>query len=194
MNEKPNFNTYEDMPEIPYMILSYLMENNENLFKLLKYSDKNALFKENVPLSEKRNMVYLDEGKEDDFHLFLKPLVGDELTEEVCQLRLYKVMIQPNDAIFSVLFYQFDTICGNKMSLVYNEKGIPCSRIDLIEKELLKTLHGADLVGYGYMQFSRELSRNCSERMAISNSKTFFGSNLILGVGYTSLKEGIYCE
>lgn len=183
------FNKYTDMPQIPYKILLYLMEHNENLFKLLKYNTIDALSKPNLTIEEKKSLLYKDEGIETDYSLFLKPLVTDEMLEECSQLRFYKSVMIPMNNLNTVLTYEFDIIIGSKMTLVYDEQDIPCSRTDLIEKELLSTLNGINLFGVGYFQFNKELSNNCSQRLSISNSKTFYGSALCLCCNYMDVEE-----
>jgi hypothetical protein len=95
--------------------------------------------------------------------------------------------MQPTDRLTCIFNYEFDILCGYKTSLVLDEEGIPCSRIDLIEKELLNTFNGFDGFGVGRFQFNKELSRACSEQLGISNSKTFFGASLVLAVNHVEI-------
>ena len=195
MSNKINFNSFADMPQIPYKIILYLVKNNQNIFKILKYDTADALSKPDLSIEEKMQMIYVDDtdDSEDHFGLFLKPLIGDELTKQCTQLRIFKVSMTPTDRVSAILNYEFDTICGSKMSLIYDEDGIPCSRIDIMEKEILSTLNGVDEFGIGYFQFSQDLSRYCTERLGISNSKTFFGSSLVLSCIQSSFEdEGCY--
>lgn len=189
---KENFNNYSEMPEIPYKILLTLTEKNDNIFKLLKYDGFDALKKDNLTIPKKMQLLYRDNGIESDKRIFLKPLVGDEITQDCTQLRIFKYGMIPTTKDYSILLYEFDIICGSKISLVNNENDIPCSRIDIIESELLNTLNGLDAFGVGYFQFNRELSSACSERLSISNSKNFFGSALVFGVKYMNVKDN-YC-
>jgi hypothetical protein len=99
--------------------------------------------------------------------------------------------MQPTDHLTALLNYEFDIICGERIGLVYDENDIPCTRIDLIEKELLNELNGLDAFGVGYFQFNRDLSRACSEQLRLSNSKTFYGSSLILAVNYSTIKGDV---
>ncbi len=188
-----SFNNFSSMPQIPYKILLCLVQNNEKIFKLLKYNTEDALSKPNLTIAEKMALLYKDEGKENEFNIFLKPLVGDEIIENCCQLRLFKMSMQPTDHLSSVINYEFDIICGYKTSLVLDEDDIPCSRIDLIERELINELNGLDAFGVGYFQFNKGLSRSCSEQIGISNSKTFFGASLILAVNYSQIDDGDIC-
>lgn len=189
MIDKPNYNNYRDVPKFPYLIFSYLMEN-DNLFKLLKYDTADALSKPNLTIDEKREMLYVDNENKDEtqFNVFLKPLVSDELTKQCTQLRIYKTNIAPTNRLMSVLAYRFDTIIGSKMGLIYDEDDIPCSRVDRIESEILSTLNGAD-IGIGRFSFDREVSRLCSANLGISNSKTFYGSSIVMACYQANIDE-----
>ena len=175
------FNKYTSLPSVPYRIISYLAQNNERLFKALYYQGCDALDQPNLTLEQKINMIYVDEGREADKNIFLKPLIGEEMIDSVTQLRVYKYGISPTDNMTSVINYRFDIITGSKISLIYDD-GIPCSRLDFIETELLNTLNGVDLFGTGKFQFNRDVSTSDKQILTLSNSKNFFGSILIMSV------------
>lgn len=181
------FNKFTTLPSVPYKILSYLAENNERIFKALYYQGSDALDQPNLTLEQKLDMIYVDEGKEIDKHLFLKPLIGEEMIDSVTQLRLYKYGISPTDAMTSVITYRFDIITGSKVSLIYDDN-IPVSRLDFIETELLNTLNGIDLFGTGKFQFNRDLSTQDKQILTLSNSKNFFGSILLMSVRWIDIQ------
>lgn len=182
------FNTYTSLPSVPYKIISYLAQNNERIFKALYYQGSDALEQPDLTLEQKLDMIYVDEGKEIDKNIFLKPLIGEEMIDSVTQLRLYKYGISPIDNMISVINYRFDIITGSKISLIYDD-GVPCSRLDFIETELLNTLNGVDLFGTGKFQFNRDLSTSDKQILTLSNSKNFFGSILIMSVRWVNLND-----
>lgn len=182
------FNKFTNLPSVPYLILSYLAENNEDIFKALFYQEKDALSKPNLTLEQKLDMIYVDEGKEIDKHLFLKPLIGEEMIDSATQLRIYKYGISPLDSMTAVITYRFDIITGSKISLIYNNDGIPVNRLDFIESQLLNTLNGIDLFGTGKFQFNRDLSTQDKQILTLSNSKNFFGSILLMSVRWIDLQ------
>lgn len=181
------FNNFDSLPSVPYKILSYLAQNNERLFKVLYYQDSDALDKPNLTLEQKINMIYVDQGKEIEKHIFMKPLVSDEMIDSTSQLRLYKYHISPIDNMVAVITYRFDIITGSKTSLIYDD-GIPMTRLDVIESELLKTLNGIDLFGTGKFQFNKDLSNDDKQILTLSNSKNFFGSILMLSVRWVDVQ------
>ena len=182
-------NTFNSMPQIPYQILTYLIDNNENLFKLLKYNSTDALQKNDLTKKEKIALLYTEVGKEDDYHIFLKPLIGEEMTDSVTQLRLYKARITPTTNLKAVLNYEFDIVVGTKTNLVYDNDGIPCSRLDMIESEIINSLCGTSMFGVGGFQFNRELSNLCVQNTGLSNSKSFFGSSFVLACNWVEVDE-----
>ena len=182
-------NMFTEMPQIPYKILVYLIEHNENLFKLLKYNTKDALSEPNLTKDEKIALLYTEEGREVDYNIFLKPLIGEEMTDSSTQLRIYKARIVPSTNIKAVLNYEFDIVVGSKTNLVYDEEGIPCSRLDLIEHEIIDTLCGTTEFGVGGFQFNREMSNLCVQNTGLSNSKEFFGSSFVLACNWVEVNE-----
>lgn len=182
-------NTFNSMPQIPYQILTYLIDNNENLFKLLKYNSTDALQKDDLTKKEKIALLYTEVGQEDDYHIFLKPLIGEEMTDSVTQLRLYKARITPTTSLKAVLNYEFDIVVGTKTNLVYDNNGIPCSRLDMIESEIINSLCGTSMFGVGGFQFNRELSNLCVQNTGLSNSKSFFGSSFVLACNWVEVDE-----
>lgn len=182
-------NTFNSMPQIPYQILTYLIDNNENLFKLLKYNSTDALQKDDLTKKEKIALLYTEVGQEDDYHIFLKPLIGEEMTDSVTQLRLYKARITPTTNLKAVLNYEFDIVVGTKTNLVYDDNGIPCSRLDMIESEIINSLCGTSMFGVGGFQFNRELSNLCVQNTGLSNSKSFFGSSFVLACNWVEVDE-----
>lgn len=177
------YNKFTDLPSVPYQIITYLADNNENIFKVLYYNTSDALSQDNLTLEEKINMIYVEDGSETDKNIFLKPLIGEEMTDSTSQLRIYKYMISPIDSMTSIITYRFDIIVGSKTSLVYRNK-IPCTRTDILESEIINTLNGIDLFGTGCFQFNRDLSTVDKQVLTLSNSKQFFGSYITMSVGW----------
>jgi hypothetical protein len=180
------YNNFENLPTVPYKLINYLAEHNDRLFKLLKYPSSDALDKPNLTFEEKLELLYTDVDNEVDKHIFLKPLVGDEMTNAESQIRIYKSSIKPLSKQDAVVSYRFDFITGDKISLVYDD-GIPCPRLDLLETEILNTFNGVDLFGTGEFQFSRDLDTTDKQIFAMSNSKGFFGTYLIMSVRWVDV-------
>ena len=53
------YNSLSALPNAPYNILKYLAQNNENIWKLLKYNSYDALSKPNLTMEEKLSLHLL---------------------------------------------------------------------------------------------------------------------------------------
>lgn len=193
MTNKPYFNKFSSIPQIPYKIIEKLAKsNNENLWKALYYDSYDCLDKKNLTFKQKMNLIWKDENDEESYKIFLKPLISSSITKATTQIRINKINIKPIDQYNAIALYEFAIITGEKMAMI-DVDNIPTPRIDFIEQQLLEELNGKDLElsGLGIFQFNRELDRESQSRLAISNSKSFFGNTLVMGVTIINLKEDI---
>ena len=173
------YNSLTSLPSIPYKIIEYLIDNDEIIWKLLKYNDYDALSKPNLTTNEKLDLVWQRNLPQEDFGVFLTNLVEDAITKSKSILKVYQYYIHPKDLYTSTVVYAFDFLYGGKMSLVeYN--GIPVSRGDLFINRILTVLNGAYVGGVGKLIFLDDLSRYSLAKSVIGNSKTFTGVCLYL--------------
>lgn len=183
------YNSLSRLPVIPYNIITYLAQNNEIIWKLLKYNDYNSLKNPNLTMSEKLSLIW-KEGKQDDYSIFLTQLVEDAVAESKNILKVYDYYIHANSLYYGTVVYAFDILYGGKMSMVdYN--GYPVSRGDLMINQLLETLNGAEVGGVGKLVFDNDMSRYDLGRSVVGNSKTFTGYQLFMSVnvGDTGKKD-----
>jgi hypothetical protein len=183
-------NDFTNTPYVPYNIYDYLMNHNENIFKILKYPTVDCLSKPNLTMKEKVALLWKGSSDETSYNVFFKPLVGDELISETTQMRINKVYMSPDNIYISTNTYEFMFLVGRSIALI-NYNGIVCPRIDVLEAEILKTLNGKYSLGTaGAFQFNKNMSRNCQSTLNVNNSKTYFGSSLYLAGKWGNLNEG----
>ena len=172
------YNSLSRLPYVPYNILTYLAQNDEIIWKLLKYNDYGALFKPDLTFEEKLELVWRD-GPQEEYGVFLTNLIEDAIAESKCILKCYQYYIHADALYNSTVVYAFDFLYGGKMSLVdYN--GIPVSRGDLFINRLLTVLNGVEVGGIGKLTFLDDMSRYDLARSIIGNSKTFTGVQIFL--------------
>ena len=185
------FNNFTEVPYIPYKIIKVMRESTsveaENFWKCLKYTTTDALDKPNLTAQEKKELIWKgNDSLENDYQVFLKPLIGSQLTDaqSQTQLRLFRYGGTPTNRMESILLYEFDIIVNEKASMIYYNN-ILCARDDVMEAMLLSVLNGRDIgIGQNYLRYDRELSRTCQSLTNISNSKSFFGKSLVMGLLY----------
>lgn len=193
------FNNFVEMPEFPYKIIEALLtdtsKESEDFWKLLKYTDIDALKKDKLSLEEKQSLVWQGESVEQDFNVFLKPMIGSSLdtAEAQTQLRLYRYNTIPTNQYEAIICFEADFITNEKTSLIRRNK-ILCERTDVMESLFLSIMNGRDIkIGSGVFQFNRELSRSCNSQLNIGNSKSFYGRSLILALTFISAESGDGC-
>lgn len=189
------FNSFANLPNIPYIIVEYLakstLEEAEQLWKLLKYNDYNALSKPNLTFNEKLALIWKN-GAQEKYSVFLTNLIEDAITNSKCVFKIYNYMIQPIDVYNSSVVYAFDFLYGGQMSLV-DCYGVPTSRADIFVRAICSVLNGTEVGGVGLLALDDSLSRYSGTKSVIGNSKTFTGVCLYLVVqsGNTGAQEGI---
>lgn len=188
---KPLYNQLTSLSKIPYKIVENLaLSNNENLWKALYYNNYKCLSEKDLSFKEKKDLIYKNESDQLEHRVFLQPLVSDELTNAMTQLRINKINISPTDRYESIILYEFMVLTGEKIALIEDEDGIPVPRVDYIEQELIKELNGKDIgAGSGFLEFNKDLSRNINESLSINNGKTAFGTTLVMGIRIVELGE-----
>lgn len=193
------FNNFSEMPDLPYKIIEVLLTDTsrdaEDFWKLLKYTEVNALKQKNLTLKEKKAMIWQGESIEQNFNVFLKPLIGSAMdsAEAQTQLRLYRYNTVPTTQFEAIVCFEADFVTNEKTSLVRRNK-ILCERTDVMEALFLSVMNGRDIeIGSGVFQFNRELSRSCNSQLNIGNSKSFYGRSLILALQFVGADSGGGC-
>lgn len=173
------FNSMMALPQSLYKILEYLVTNNENIWKMLKYNSYDALSKPNLTISEKLALLWKT-GVQEKYGVFLTNLVEDAISESKCIFKLYTyhVYASPSEYL-STVTYEFDFLYGGTMALV-DLDGVPVNRGTLFIHEILKTLNGVYIGGVGRLMFNDDQARYDAAHSVIGNSKTFTGVQMWL--------------
>lgn len=198
-NSSMAFNDFSEMPYIPYKILEALLTDEsqiaEDFWKLLKYADVDALEKDNLTYDEKVELIWKGDSIEQNYNVFLKPLVGSSLdtAEAQTQLRIFRFTTMPTNQFEAVITFEADFITNEKTALVY-QNGMLCERTDLMESMFLNIMNGRDIgLGSGFVNFNREFSRSCNSQLNIGNSKSFYGRSLVMAINFASGESGGLC-
>lgn len=175
-------NSLSQLPAIGYNILVHLAQNPlaENMWKMLAYSDYDCLSKPNLTFAEKMQYIWR-EGNQEDYSVFLTPLVEDAIAESKTIVKAYSYYIHDNDKYLSSVVFAFDCLYGGNMALI-NYNGIPASRKDVFIHTILSVLNGADIGGIGKFTFTTDASRYNVAKATIGNERTFTGGQIFLTI------------
>lgn len=186
------YNKYISMPYIPYRIIEYLANNNENLWKILKYNTYDCLSEDDLTFEEKMELVWSHEANQEDYNIFLTALVENMIPVSGTIIKIYKEMTLPRNHINAVAGYEIDILYGGKIALVeYN--GIPCNRGDVCEAEILSTLNGVEVDGVGKLEFSMKKLGSSRSSLNIGDNKSFTGTSLLMGVDISDIGDNSSC-
>lgn len=198
-NTSMAFNSYKEMSQLPYKIIEVLLtdksQDAEDFWKILKYVDIDALEHENLTYEEKLQLIWKQDAVEQNYSIFLKPLVGSSLdgAEAQTQLRLFRYTTSPTDRLEAIVCFEADFITHEKTSMIYKDD-ILSEKTDVLETLFLNIMNGRDIaVGSGVFEFNRELSRSCNSQLNIGNSKTFYGRSLIMALQFIGGDTGGTC-
>lgn len=198
--------SYMDMTRVPYLIIYKLAmntdEKTEMLWKLLKYTDVNALSKPNLTFEEKMDLVWTPEKvtstrTQDTFNVFLKPLVSASLNEATSQtqLRIYRYKTSAINQTSSTLLYEFDVMVNEASAMVYNTNYEMIEKTDLMEALLIDIMNMTDLgVGVNFLRFTRMQGGNCESVLNINNAKSTYGRSFLLALSYIDTSLGGDCN
>ena len=153
-SRKNEYNKFETLPLASYNITKYLMDNEETIWKLLKYSDADAWNKPNLSLGEKAALVYAGQPNETDFRVFNSVGQDNSWTVEACLLRISPATILPNNYVFGYSSIAFEVYCHYKVVTLSNYM----NRIDYASQRLIECLNGAEIDGVGRLFFDHRAS------------------------------------
>lgn len=159
------YNKFTYLPDIPYKLIEYLMQNDEIIWKLLYYDSPDAWNKSNITYSQKGNLIYDGIMSEINARVFLDYGQDDAWTEQTTVLRVSVVEAIPTNYVWGNLKIGFEVYPHYKVNQLSNYK----TRSDMIIQRLIQIFNGADLgEGIGRLYFNYRAS---------SKSKVFLIGN-----------------
>lgn len=145
------YNKYPQFDEYSYRLISYMIDNNEMIWKLLKYTTPDAWNKSNLTTTEKASLIYKGSGVTSDFRIFLDEGAPDVETNEVCQLKIYPASLFPENRTVTSMGLVMETYSHYKINTLTNYR----TRVDMIVRELLATFNGTNVHGIGNLTLSK---------------------------------------
>lgn len=175
------YNKFEQLPQLSYNIISYVLNNNENLWKLLKYEESDALDKSNLTYDNKIALIYNGDVENlTDYRVFMDSF-NDDAFDKTCSLfRVFPINIIPENRLIGNIDIGIQVMCHNKINQLNNYQ----TRIITMLQEVIQTLNGKDIgVGLGKIFFDREGNRSNMARLELFN-KHFVGYTLIMSIRF----------
>lgn len=168
------YNPYSGYDDYSYKCIKYLMENNELVWKLLKYKTPDAYSESNLTKQEKGAMIYNGSPDSTLFNVFLDGGSPDVLTREDTILRVVPYRMFPDNRTIGTVSMNFEVYAHYKVNTLDNYK----TRVDLIINELITLFNGVDLLGIGKFYFNYLASQ--TDKMREAGQIPFKGKQLMM--------------
>lgn len=156
---KDSYATYAMLSSISMRCIEYLLENNELIWKLLKYNDADAWNKPNLTKEEKRAMIY-DGSRIHGQDMYTKHRIfmdvgqDESLTEEITILQIEPYNLIPANRVRGQVNVIFQILSHYQINHMSNYN----TRVDSIVCEIIKTLNGKSVNGIGVLALDNDIS------------------------------------
>lgn len=175
-----SYNQYLTYPNIQYQLIMYLIDNNETIWKMLKYESPDAWKQPNLSRKEKMDLIYRGTGNQCDFNVFMDEGQNDVFTESTCLLRIFPYELFPENYVETDIYVCFQILTYYDINHLSNYQ----TRTDVIVSELLRTFNGKSIDGVGRIVFDRNTFPRC--KAGTYSTKPFMGKLVVMGINYRS--------
>jgi len=161
-----NYNKLTQMPQMPYLMISEILTDNDDIWKLLQYNEANALDQPNLTNAQKRAMIYNGSGDESNSRVFTNLFINDSFNEVQTQIRVDVSEVRPDNYVYAQLNVGILILAHNSIMTLNNYE----NRTTRILHELIKTLNGIEINGIGKLVFDRDRHESVlAKKMKINN-------------------------
>jgi hypothetical protein len=167
------YNDFKIFSELSYRCIKHLMDNNELVWKLLKYSDRDAWNKPNLTQEEKGELIYSGQDDTSKFHVFMDSKQPDVLMNEIALLRIMPYYAVGINRTIGIMEISMEVFSHYKINHLSNYK----TRVDLIVEELLGLFNGTEIGSLGKLTFDRTVDQ--SSRLFEIGQIPFGGKQII---------------
>lgn len=142
---------YEFLDMVAYECYKYLMENDELIWKLIKYDTPDAWNMSDLTRSEKAALIYNGQDDLTVARAFMDLGQPDVWVKENTIIRISPAIINPENRTIGDVGIQFEVYSHWKINHLTNYK----TRIDMVAKQFIKVFNGANVGGVGRLFFDK---------------------------------------
>lgn len=150
-----------------------MMDNNESVWKLLKYTSPDAWNKPDLTQEEKAALIYTGQQDSSKYNVFMDGKQPDVLVEEVTLVRIMPHYAMGYNRTIGVIEVSMEIFSHYKINHLSNYT----TRIDTIAGELLALFNGVNIGILGLMAIDRMIDQ--SSRLFQAGQIPFGGKQII---------------
>lgn len=194
-----DFNRYQNLDGISAKIVEHLVASQSKhaqmFWKILKYNELNALSKKNLTQSERKDLIFHDNGQTTDKRVFFAPFIDDAWQEQCSSVYIYVDKIYPVDHLKSIVGIKVEVVVHSKISTINGDGDMELNsdanpndsdkegnivvafknRATVLLKCVLAELNGLYLDGIGYLQLNTRLLSDSQAQSNLWNRRAFWG-------------------
>jgi len=155
------YNKYTEFPNLSYNCITYMIDNNELIWKLLKYNNANAWQEDDLSIAEKRALIYSGQPDQTDYRVFMDLGNDDSWNEQTTILRIAPIELNPMNYVVGTLYMGFEIYVHYVCNTLSNYK----ARTYLMAQQIIETFNGAEIGGLGRLYFDANYSSRCTARI-----------------------------
>jgi hypothetical protein len=167
------YNNFRQFSVLSYNCIKYLINNNELVWKLLKYNAADAWNKADLTQDEKAALIYAGQQDTSQYHVFMDSKQPDVLMDETTLLRIQPYYAVGMNRTVGYIEVSMEVFAHYKINHMTNYK----TRIDVIAEELLAVFNGSDVGGLGLLSFDKMADQ--SSRLFMAGQIPYGGKQLI---------------
>lgn len=167
------YNDFKAFNKISYNCIKYLIDNNELVWKLLKYRTPDAWNKENLTQEEKADLIYAGQQDSSKYNVFMDGKQPDVLVEETTLVRIMPQYAVGFNRTLGLIEVSMEIFSHYKINHLSNYT----TRIDTIAGELLTLFNGSNMGSLGLLAIDRMMDQ--SSRLFQAGQIPFGGKQII---------------
>jgi len=167
------YNDFRAFSKLSYNCIKLMMDESELIWKLLKYTDKDAWSKADLTQEEKAELIYAGQQDTSKYHVFMDGKQPDVLMEEVSLVRIMPHYAIGLNRTIGRIQVSMEVFSHYKINHLSNYQ----TRIDTITEELLSIFNGVSVGGLGLLTF--DMTADQSSRLFEAGQIPFGGKQII---------------
>jgi hypothetical protein len=167
------YNDFTQFSKLSYNCIKKIMDENELIWKLLKYSNPDAWNEADLTQEEKGQLIYTGQQDSSMFRVFMDGKQPDVLVEEISLIRIMPYYALGMNRTVGIIEMSMEVFSHYKINHLSNYQ----TRVDTIVGELLSIFNGTDVGGLGLMTFNKMADQ--SSRLFQTGQIPFGGKQII---------------
>jgi len=168
------YNHFTEFANFSYNCVNYLINNNELVWKLLKYDSSDAWDKTDLTRAEKGALIYGGEEDGSGFKVFMDVGIPDVWTTQGTILRVSPLTAIAKNRTVAMVGMCFEVYSHYKVNTLSNYT----TRVDTIIQQLLETMNGVEMGGLGKMFF--DALRDQNDKLMEGGKTPFKGKKIYM--------------